>query len=189
MKVVDMHCDTISAIFNQKEEGKVCGLKENHLHIDIEKMKKGNYLLQNFAMFVDIAQKDHPWEYCLGLIDLFYDELALNQDEIALALNYGDILENQEAGKISALLTIEEGGITGGRIRRLQELYAHGARMLTLTWNYENGIGFPNFDYKIGEIPNFKLPNVEKGLTEFGLEFIHEMEALGMIIDVSSPPE
>lgn len=43
--------------------------------------------------------------------------------------------------------------------------------MLTLTWNYPNQLGFPN--------------GQAGGLTETGVQFLEEMEALGMIPDVS----
>ena len=47
MKVADMHCDTISALNDS-------GLRSNHLHIDLNKMKKGDYLVQNFALFINL---------------------------------------------------------------------------------------------------------------------------------------
>jgi membrane dipeptidase len=185
MKVADMHCDTISEIFYRKRDGKDCGLIKNDLHMDLEKMIKADYLVQNFAMFVSIKEQKDPLEYCLQLIDLFHKELECNKDKIALALNYNDIMNNSDMGKISALLTIEEGGVTKCNLAHLRNFYRLGVRMLTLTWNYENGIGYPNFKLIEGEAPNFKAPNTETGLTEFGLEFIAEMERLGMIIDVS----
>lgn len=54
MKVVDMHCDTISAIHLQQKEGQSISLKHNDLHLSLEKMQKGDYLLQNFAMFTPL---------------------------------------------------------------------------------------------------------------------------------------
>lgn len=53
--------------------------------------------------------------------------------------------------------------------------------MMTLTWNFPNEIGYPNFN-KEG---NFYKPNSKDGLTETGIEFVQEMERLGMIVDVS----
>ena len=50
MKVVDMHCDTIAALYENKEKGWT--LQDNRLHIRLDKMKQGDYLLQNFALFV-----------------------------------------------------------------------------------------------------------------------------------------
>lgn len=43
-----------------------------------------------------------------------------------------------------ALLTVEEGGVLNGNRNRLEELYQRGVRLITLTWNYENCIGYPN---------------------------------------------
>ncbi|MPM62964.1 hypothetical protein SDC9_109842 [bioreactor metagenome] len=51
--------------------------------------------------------------------------------------------------------------------------------MMTLTWNYENELAYPN-GYFYNEEKNEK-----KGLKEKGFEFINEMERLGIIIDVS----
>lgn len=45
MKVVDMHCDTIAALYENKEKGWT--LQDNKLHIRLDKMKQGDYLLQN----------------------------------------------------------------------------------------------------------------------------------------------
>ncbi len=185
MKAADMHCDTIAEIFYALQDGKDTGLARNNLQLDLEKMEKGDYLVQNFAMFVSINRYADPLEHCLKLIDLFYQELAKNQDKIALALNYNDILNNEKAGRMSALLTIEEGGVTKCSLSHLRNFYRLGVRMLTLTWNYENGIGYPNFKMIEGEKPDFHTPNTEYGLTDFGLSFIEEMERLGMIIDVS----
>ena len=48
MKVADMHCDTILAILRGKEQGKEISLCKNNLNLDLERMKKGDYLIQNF---------------------------------------------------------------------------------------------------------------------------------------------
>jgi membrane dipeptidase len=122
MKVVDMHCDTIAEIFYSNKEGKESGLLKNKLHLDLEKMNKGDYLLQNFAMFVDIKNYENPLEHCFELIDLFYNQLEINKDKIAIALNYDDIMKNEAAGKMSAVLTIEEGGVTKNNLAHLRKL-------------------------------------------------------------------
>ena len=53
MKVADMHCDTILAILRGKEQGKEISLRKNNLNVDLERMKKGDYLIQNFAISGD----------------------------------------------------------------------------------------------------------------------------------------
>lgn len=185
MKVVDMHCDTISAILDEQRKGKNVELRSNDLNIDIEKMKKGDYLLQNFAMFVDLQNVKHPLEECLSLIDCFYKELEKNKDSLSLVLNYEDIIKNSHEGKMSALLTIEEGGATCSSLANLRIFHRLGVRMITLTWNYFNGIGYPNVNLSNGNKPSIRVPNEKDGLTPFGIDFIREMERLNMIIDVS----
>lgn len=165
------------AILNNKDMDKNTNLKSNNLSIDIDKMKQGNYMLQVFAAYTDMKEGDCLVN-SLRTIDLFHNEIQKNKDEIRIVLNYSDILKNIEQNKISALLSIEEGACCKGDIGLLRNFYKLGVRMMTLTWNYENELGFPN------EIINDKLV-LDRGLKNTGFEFIEEMENLGMIIDVS----
>ncbi|HEX3078747.1 MAG TPA: dipeptidase, partial [Lachnospiraceae bacterium] len=185
MKVVDMHCDTISELYSLKRRNEPGSLQMNSLHLDLEKMRKGGYLLQNFAIFLSMNDHENLFEDCIKMIDLFYQEMEANKDTIAVAYSYDDMERNEAQGKLSALLTIEEGAVTKGSLEYLRTFYRLGVRMLTLTWNFKNEIGYPNFDYISGQVPDLISRNSKNGLTEFGVEFIHEMERLGMIVDVS----
>ncbi len=182
--IVDMHCDTIYELRQLQKAGKDYSLRENLLHIDLQKMKKGEYLLQNFAMYVNMS-KEKPLEEALHLIDIFYQEMEKNQDLIAPVRTYSDIEENRKAGRMSALLTLEEGEICQGDPAILHILYRLGARMMTLTWNFENSLAYPN------KFPPEKtqdarcLPDMEHGVKEAGIRILEEMEKIGMIIDVS----
>lgn len=185
MKVIDMHCDTITEIYEKVKSGEECRLRDNKFHLDLLRMKRSDYLLQNFAIFVNIEECEKPLEYTLKVIDFFHEQIKSNRDVIRLVHKYKDIEENNKLGLMSALLTIEEGGTTKLDLAHLRNFYRLGVRMLTLTWNFENGIGHPNFSYHKGEVPDFTTPNTKDGLTDFGIEFVSEMEKLGMIIDVS----
>ena len=61
MRVVDMHCDTILKLYDDLHHGKEGSLLENDGHIDLKKMQKGNYLLQNFAMFTNLGNTSKPF--------------------------------------------------------------------------------------------------------------------------------
>lgn len=181
MKVVDMHCDTIGEIWKAEKAGKTMSLRSNGLHIDLEKMKKGDYLLQNFAMFVFLGRERDPLENVLEMIDVYYRQLEQNKDVIAPVFSYSDIEKNAAEGKMSALLTIEEGAVCKGNPFVLRNLYRQGVRMLTLTWNFENEIGYPNTIVKADDYD----PSRKYGLKPQGIELVREMNRLGMIVDVS----
>lgn len=70
-----------------------------------------------------------------------------------------------------------------GKYPASERLYRLGVRMMTLTWNFPNELGFPA---KVTE-GNLKelFDGDEYGLTETGIAFVKEMERLGIIIDVS----
>ena len=51
MKVIDLHCDTISVLYRDNKMGGKQNLLENNLQIDVKKLLKGDYALQCFAMF------------------------------------------------------------------------------------------------------------------------------------------
>ena len=185
MKIIDMHCDTISEIRESRHRGNPQELSANTMHLDIQKMKKADYMLQNFAMYIDLKKDCDPFEAVCDLIDLFYEETEKNKNDICVIKTYREIIENDRSGKMSALLTIEEGGCCKGKIENLDKLYDRGARMMTLTWNYPNELANPNFLKEETDADGFPLFDNTKGLTNTGFAFVERMEELGMIIDVS----
>lgn len=191
MKVIDMHCDTIGEIYESRLLGKKYSLKESNLHVDLNKLIKGDYLLQNFAMFIDIEKYKNPYKTLQEMIQVYHEELEENRDIIKPVYSYEDIDSCTNEKKIGALLTIEDAGALEGSLTNLKTVYEQGVRLITLTWNHINGVGFPNFKFKIDtcgnitEKPDFITPNTEFGLTAFGVELLREMERLGIIVDVS----
>lgn len=189
MKVVDMHCDTIAELYYDHRDGGHASILENHLHIDLKKMVKGDYLLQNFALYTHLGREPKPFEHTMKLADTFYEELEAHQELIGIVRSWEDIEANRRAGRMSAMLTLEEGGVCQGEIAFLRDFYRLGARMMTLTWNFKNELAFPNkmeyVDKEGADCPPKCVPDTENGLTEKGIEFVREMERIGMIIDVS----
>lgn len=184
MRAADMHCDTIYEIYEGQKRGESIFLRNNSLHLDLEKMKKGDYGIQNFAMYVDLEKSENPFLQAMEMIDVFYKEMEANKDLIGVVKSYEDIEKNWKEGRMSAMLTLEEGGMCLGNIRFLRDFYRLGARMMTLTWNYPNELAYPNRIVLEGPERGC-YPDTEHGLTERGMEFLEEMERLGMIIDIS----
>lgn len=177
MSLIDLHCDT----FWQIDENPTKHLRENDLCVDVQKLKTANSIAQFFACFIYTTKEGDmryagSYEKALRMIDKAKEEFSQNENDLVPATNYEQVEKNMAEGKISAFLTIEEGGILEGKLERLEELYGLGIRLMTLLWNYENCIGFPNSrDDRI----------MSSGLTAFGFEVIERMQSLGMLIDVS----
>ncbi len=215
MKVIDMHCDTVYKLLCLEEQGKAEELRRNGRHLDLQRMRDSHYLLQNFALFVELDCDGDPWERVCKLYRYYKKELERNQDILAPVLCYADIAANEAAGKLSAMLTVEEGAVCKGEAEKLRRLYEMGVRMITLTWNFPNEIGSPNFDRELGKRASEakeawkkcepvteeyerkrneaqtafeafnRTCNSTGGLTERGKELVSEMERLGIIPDVS----
>ena len=151
MKVIDMHCDTLGGLLSRKEAGNPASLRRNEFHVDLERMKESHYLVQNFAMFVPLRPAEDPWERMLAMYRIYQEEMERNRDMIAPVLAFSDIAGNEAAGKLSALLTVEEGAVCKGQVEKLRELHQMGVRMITLTWNFVNEIGHPNFNEGLKE--------------------------------------
>ena len=187
MYYLDMHCDTITHLLRCADEGKPAALRKNDAHIDLERMKKAGYLLQNFAVFTPLGHVDNPMAFALRAIDKYYEEIDQNKDLIRPVYSYADIEQNKKDGYMSAMLTLEEGAVVNNDLRILHDFYRLGVRMITLTWNYENGIAFPNFTpgKDTDEYTMLRQLNTTDGLTEFGKAYVKECNKLGIIVDVS----
>ena len=183
MKVIDMHCDTVTELWGKQENGIQVGLQHNDQMIDIERLTKGGYVLQNFAIFVEQQPGVSSFEKAQQIQSVFVREMNQNADRIAMVTSMKGIEENEQAGKLSAFLAVEGGEACEGSIEKLHVLYEQGVRMMTLTWNYPNEIGYPNLPRNAAGFPY--VPDTEHGLTAFGIECVKEMERMGMIIDVS----
>jgi membrane dipeptidase len=170
MKLIDLHCDTAYKLLQDP----VRTLARNDLAVDLDALENVRSMAQVFALFVDQGKTASPAGTAHAMLDRLRAELEANGDRIAFAGNGAAIRENEKAGRMSALVGMEEGGALEGSLDALRAFYAKGVRFITLTWNYPNEIGFPH-GAEYGQ----------KGLTPFGLELLAELDRLGVIADVS----
>lgn len=173
--IIDLHCDTILRLYEDKSRE----LRQNDYHIDINRLKASNTWGQFFAFFIDGENiprhiKD-GFAYFTELYVYFHSILLENEQDITLTTSLNQYKENQRNNKISAFLTIEGGEGIGHHIENLKTIYDKGIRLITLTWNHPNKIGYPNTT----------VSYMKQGLTSFGHEVVEEMNRLGMLIDVS----
>lgn len=171
MNFIDFHCDTASLLLEFQDKN----LRSSDLKVDIEKLQKGNAAAQFFALFIHEDKKETLYNKCVRMLDNLKKEMELNKNEIMLCRNFSDYTEARKLEKIAGFITIEEGEAIEGDMDKLRFFKEQGVSLMTLTWNYENHIGYPNYQYK----------NQFSGLKPFGIEVVEEMNRLGMLIDVS----
>ena len=168
--MIDLHCDTIMQLLDHPDSG---DLYRNTWKIDIEKLQKAHSKVQDFALFINLGKTNDPYGRYEEMRNLCTTQIHLYGEHIQHVLSYQDVESVYDSGKIGALMSIEEGGVLGGDLDKLKQAYQDGVRLITLTWNYPNGLGEPH----CGE--------QHKKLTPKGIEFVEAMQDLGIIVDCS----
>lgn len=168
--MIDLHCDTMMQLLDHPDSG---DLYRNTWKIDIEKLQKAHSKIQDFALFINMGETNDPYGRYEEMRNLCVSQIHNYGEHIQHVLSYQDVESVYETGKIGALMSIEEGGILGGDLDKLKQAYQDGVRLITLTWNYPNGLGEPH----CGE--------QHKKLTPKGVEFVEAMQDLGIIVDCS----
>ena len=168
--MIDLHCDTIMQLLDHPDSG---DLYRNTWKIDIEKLQKAHSKVQDFALFINLGETNDSYGRYEEMRNLCTTQIHLYGEHIQHVLSYQDVESVYESGKIGALMSIEEGGVLGGDLDKLKQAYQDGVRLITLTWNYPNGLGEPH----CGE--------QHKKLTPKGIEFVEVMQDLGIIVDCS----
>lgn len=168
--MIDLHCDTIMQLLDHPDSG---DLYRNTWKIDIEKLQKAHSKVQDFALFINLGDTNDSYGRYEEMRNLCTTQIHLYGEHIQHVLSYQDVESVYKSGKIGALMSIEEGGVLGGDLDKLKQAYQDGVRLITLTWNYPNGLGEPH----CGE--------QHKKLTPKGIEFVEAMQDLGIIVDCS----
>ena len=180
---IDLHCDTLMQGFLR--DGETADLYDRpEFMLDIRRLCESGAMAQCFAIFLpppgmwtEMGRDAVPDEvYIASCVKIFNDNLARYGEVIARATNASEIRENFAAGKVSAILTLEDGRAVAGKLENLERFYDLGVRAISLTWNGHNCFG----------APNSKDPAImAEGLTDFGKEAIVYLQELGMLVDVS----
>lgn len=168
MKIFDAHCDTVCELFDKN-----CRLYENNLHIDIKRMRNYDGYTQVFAVYADPKHKERILERSLELFDLLLYEIKENSDYISLCLSGEDLKKTEKNNTAAAFLALE-GADAVTSLNILGIFYRLGVRVISPVWNVSNHIA-----------SSITETDPAEGLSEFGKKVFTEMNALGIIADVS----
>ena len=104
------------------------------IQLNIPKMRQGGIDAAFFAVDVTRAWKNHL-AYAMDAFGWFGAEVAANASDICIARQAKDIREAKAAGKLSAVLTIENSEAVERSLNILHALYLLGVRSIGLTHN------------------------------------------------------
>jgi membrane dipeptidase len=104
--------------------------------------------------------------------------IAKYPERLALALTAADVQRAMDAGEIASLIGMEGGHSIAESLAVLRQMYALGARYMTLTHSRtlswaDSATDDPEHD----------------GLTDFGEKVVREMQRIGMLVDLSHVSE
>ena len=109
------------------------------------------------------------------LIDIVNRIANESPEKFAIALSPDDIENQFEEGKISLPMGMENGSPIEGNLENIEYFFNKGIRYITLAHSLSNHISDSSYDEN----------KAHGGLSEFGGEVVHEMNRIGMIIDIS----
>ena len=145
------------------------------LMTDIVRLHAGQVGGQFWSVWVPVNIKGYEAvQTTLEQIDLVKRMAARYPADLEMALTMADVRRIHRAGRIACLMGIEGGHQINNSLAVLRQMYDLGVRYMTLTHVL-------NIDWADAatEAP------LHHGLTPFGVEVVHEMNRLGMLVDLS----
>lgn len=180
--IVDGHNDIPSVMLST---GYDLGTPSRKTHTDLARMKAGGITGEFFSIYVegDLATKPTvtgggALRRAIDLIDVTYRQVERHPAELLLATNAADIRRAKREGKVAVLMGIEGGHAIENSLGALRVLHRLGCRYMTLTHSNTN---------EWADSTGFNGPPVVRhhGLAPFGEEVVHEMQRIGMLVDIS----
>jgi len=145
------------------------------LMTDINRLRRGGVGGQFWSVFVPVEMHGPTAvQATLEQIDIVRQMAERYPKDFELAYTAADVRRIHAAGRIASLIGIEGGHQINNSLPVLREMYLAGARYMTLTHSANNDWADSATD---GPRHN--------GLTAFGREVVHEMNRLGMLVDIS----
>ena len=148
---------------------------DHPLMTDMARLHAGRVGGQFWSVYIDGALTgDEAIRRTIEEIDIVDRMIKAYPNDLEQALTADDVVRIHKKGKVASLIGIEGGRQIGGSLAALRQFYRLGARYMTLTHNQTTEwADSATDDPKYG------------GLSPFGVEVVHEMNRLGMLVDIS----
>jgi len=149
------------------------------MHTDLNRLREGKVGAQFWSVYVSAAlEEPEAIQATIEQIDVTKRLIDRYPDDLALALTADDVEAAVAQGKIASLIGMEGGYSIGSSLAVLRQMYALGARYMTLT--HSKNLSWADSATDAPE---------HGGLTDFGRDVVREMNRLGMLVDLSHVSE
>ena len=149
--------------------------REHPLMTDMARLHQGRVGAQFWSVYIPSeVTGDQAIRETIEQIDIVKRMVKAYPNDLALALTADDVVRIHKSGRVASLIGIEGGHQIGGSLAALRQFYDLGARYMTLTH-------FKNNEWADSATDDPKY----HGVTDFGRAVIHEMNRLGMLVDLS----
>ncbi len=149
------------------------------MQTDLARLRRGHVGAQFWSVYVSsLLPEPQAVQATLEQIDVTKRLIARYPADMQLATSAADVELAMRSGKIASLMGMEGGHSIGGSLAVLRQMYALGARYMTLAHFTNNGWADSATDKP-----------VHGGLTPFGKDVVREMQRLGMLVDLSHVSE
>ncbi|HEV8408402.1 MAG TPA: dipeptidase [Sphingomicrobium sp.] len=179
--LIDGHNDLPEQLrenYNMSVEGLASGTDRRPGHplmTDMARLHQGHVGGQFWSVYIPSeVTGDAAIRATLEQIDIVKRLVKAYPADLELARTADDIVRIHKAGKIASLIGVEGGHQIGGSLAALRQFYDLGARYMTLS-HFKNN----EFADSATDDPKYH------GLNDFGRTVVHEMNRLGMLVDLS----
>ena len=179
---LDTHCDT-PMFFPQ---GVHFDHRDPRILVDLHKMTDGHQDATTMVAYLPQPQEgesfrskvefdvETPTQYADLIFDKIGDIVAQNAEYLAFARTPDDLYANKRAGRKSIMLGIENGLALHHDLANVEHFAKRGIVYITLCHNGDNDI-----------CDSARGNNTHHGVSPFGEQVIHEMNRLGVMVDLS----
>jgi membrane dipeptidase len=149
--------------------------KPKPLMTDMARLRQGRVGGQFWSVYIDgTITGDAAIRETLLQIDIVRRMIDAYPKDLELAATADDVVRIHKAGRVASMIGVEGGRQMGGSLAALRQYYNLGARYMTLTHNQTTEwADSATDDPKYG------------GLSPFGVTVVHEMNRIGMLVDLS----
>ena len=173
---VDMHADTAQRLVDENVD---LNQRLTDGHFDAVRAREGGLDAQFFSIWVEPHLFGGGGAGAMKRADIQIEAVrnlaAKHPETWEVAITAADVRRVAASGKIAALMGLEGGYAIDEKIENVKRYYDLGVRYMSPAWSVSTSWAGSSGD-AAGET---------RGLNEFGKQVIHEMNRLGMMIDVS----